>query len=361
MSASNTRIKDYNTVHHLTSRIAHRVYFLGEDERNDLIEMVRRVSQFSGIKLLSWCIMTNHFHLLVYLPQRVEIDEDEVLSRYAILKGSSARRQIESQLSVWRSQGDQGKKRVDEWLARQRERMYDVGEFMKIVKQWLSEEYNRRTSHVGTLWESVYYDRTVEYKESAIAKCAAYIHLNPIRAAVCSEYAEYIWSSYTALSRGDEMALDGMRYIYGMPKADCEYLMAKHKTLMDDLLEDEKRRRAIEIARKRLSGYDVPCDHLTTDAMIAQAEAHCKMVINAGVSLSEGDVTYRKCKEKRENIERDILASIRETPYISIDEIAKRVNTSKSTVYRYIDSMRRRGEVFRSSKAAPWSVLKFSN
>ena len=57
MAASNHRINDYGTVHHLTSRIAHRVYFLKEEERNDFIEIMLRVAEFCGIELIGWCIM----------------------------------------------------------------------------------------------------------------------------------------------------------------------------------------------------------------------------------------------------------------------------------------------------------------
>ena len=77
MSHSNGRVKDYDTVHHLVSRIAHRVYFLKEDERMDFLEMVRRTAEFCGIRLIGWCVLGNHFHLLVYLPQPQVLDESE--------------------------------------------------------------------------------------------------------------------------------------------------------------------------------------------------------------------------------------------------------------------------------------------
>ena len=42
----------------------------------------------------------------------------------------------------WRKKGETGERRVSEWLDAQRRRMYDVGIFMKIVKQWFTTEYN---------------------------------------------------------------------------------------------------------------------------------------------------------------------------------------------------------------------------
>ena len=87
MANSNRRVKTFCTVHHLVSRIAHRVYFLKDDERMDFLEIVRRVAEFTGIQLLGWCVMGNHFHLLAFLPEPQDIDECEVLRRYGILKG----------------------------------------------------------------------------------------------------------------------------------------------------------------------------------------------------------------------------------------------------------------------------------
>ena len=39
------------------SRIAHKVFFMTDEVRNDFIEMIRRAADFCGIKLVSWCIM----------------------------------------------------------------------------------------------------------------------------------------------------------------------------------------------------------------------------------------------------------------------------------------------------------------
>ena len=70
MGFSNFRKREPFTVHHIMNRIAHRVFFLRDEERNDFIEMMRRVAEFTGIQLLGWCVMNNHFHILAYLPER---------------------------------------------------------------------------------------------------------------------------------------------------------------------------------------------------------------------------------------------------------------------------------------------------
>ena len=52
MANSNNRIKEPETVHHLVSRIAHRVYFLKDEECDEFIDMMRRTAEFCGIELI---------------------------------------------------------------------------------------------------------------------------------------------------------------------------------------------------------------------------------------------------------------------------------------------------------------------
>jgi len=65
MAASNHRTKDYNAVRHLTSRIAHKVFFLNDEARNDFLSFVFRMTEFMGLHLLGWCVMTNHFYIIL--------------------------------------------------------------------------------------------------------------------------------------------------------------------------------------------------------------------------------------------------------------------------------------------------------
>ncbi len=243
MSASNHRNKAYNTYHHLGSRIAHRVYFLREDERNEFVDRMFRVAAFTGVELVGWCIMTNHFHIMAYLPRPVELDEEEVLHRYSILKGKDAMHFLVEQFKQWRATPG-SEALVGRELVRLKSMMYSIAWFMKIIKQWTTEEYNRRYSHKGTLWEATYFDRVVDDTLEAKAHALGYVHLNPIRAAASAGYDDYPWSSFTALHRGSVAAIRGMRRVYG-DDASVEAMSESHIALMDDLLEEMKRKRAV--------------------------------------------------------------------------------------------------------------------
>ena len=71
--------------YHLISRVAHRAFYMDEDERTRFVERMRRVAYFSCIEILAYCVMSNHFHVLVYVPAPCELSEEEVLARVQAL------------------------------------------------------------------------------------------------------------------------------------------------------------------------------------------------------------------------------------------------------------------------------------
>lgn len=349
MSNSNGRVKDYETVHHLISRIAHRVYFLKDDERRDFLEIVRRAADFTGIQLLGWCVMGNHFHLLAFLPSPPALDEQEILRRYTVLKGAVSGAAMSKTLAEWHSGGKSGRLRISEWLAAQRKRMYSIGSFMKIVKQWFTEEYNRRNGHKGTLWESTYFDRSVPKSRSDMGKRLAYIHLNPIRAAETDRFDGYVWSSYSAFCKGDDTATAGMRFIYG-EECSCEEIASAHERVLEALLEEEKLRRAEEIARKRAAGYDVPEDPLTREAMIVQEAAHLAEVRKAAVELHEARKVERRRRVNRELRNREALTLLKENPGMEAPLLGERLGVCTSMAYRILHELRNNGLLNRSDQ-----------
>ncbi len=349
MSASSSRNKECETFHHLVSRIAHKVFFLKEDERNDFTERLRRVSIFTGIEPLGWCVMTNHFHILAYLPEPKELDEAEVLRRFEALKGAQARADFEKKLATLRLRRG-GEADVQRELDAVKKRMYSIASFMKILKQWTTEDYNMRHSHTGTLWEAVYKDRTVKEDRDSLATVLAYIHLNPVRAGLCAGFAEYPWSSLTRFAQGDWMAKRGMALVYGEGMMDDE-ILAEHKARMADALEEMKRKWAVEVARRRAAGYIVPDDPLTDEAMVAQAAAHLSEVQKAGTELHE---ERRRGRPRKEGADAKILEELLANPAIGTKELAEKAGISERLAYERLKALKAAGLIEKEGRSGPW-------
>ena len=344
------RNKEYNTVHHLTSRIAHRVFFLKEEERNDFMSLMMRVSSFSGVELIGWCIMNNHFHIYVYLPEPPQMTDEDVLARFKALKGEAERMFTDdgfgTECPTPCASLDEARA---ERVAAIRRRMYSIAEYMRMIKQWFSEDYNRRNAHKGTMWESIYGDHAMFLPEEMdgyedIRDVLAYIHLNPIRAAMTDRFDGYAWSSYAAYRKGDPVAVKAMRFAYAGYDDDAE-IAKVHEERMARLLEGWKRRRAEAIARKAANGYLLPHDALTDEAMVAQAAAHIAEVQRESERLNAERQMADSRRRKKDLICDQILCETKLHPEFTGREIAGVLGVPPRTVYRYIAEMRKVGRM----------------
>ena len=83
--------------YHLISRIANRAFCLTDEERTRFVERLWRVAKFSGIEVLAYCFMSNHFHILVYVPDPRELSDAELLARIRALYSGTALAEIEKE------------------------------------------------------------------------------------------------------------------------------------------------------------------------------------------------------------------------------------------------------------------------
>ena len=89
----------------------------------------------------------------------------------------------------------QAARRVEEIRSRYTRRMHDLSEFMKSLLERFTKWFNRTHSRSGTLWEDRFKSVIVE-SGTAARTIAAYIDLNPVRAGMAKDPADYRWSSY---------------------------------------------------------------------------------------------------------------------------------------------------------------------
>ena len=60
--------------YHVMSRCALQKYLLRDPEVKEMfMKILRRAERFSGVEIANYCVMDNHFHLLVKVPKRQEI------------------------------------------------------------------------------------------------------------------------------------------------------------------------------------------------------------------------------------------------------------------------------------------------
>jgi REP element-mobilizing transposase RayT len=182
-------------MYHCISRVVDRRFVFEQDERERFRAFMRMQENFSGCRILSYCLMSNHIHILLEVPPMPAegITDAELLKRLTAIQTEAFVAVVAKELSDARKAGNAAL--VAEIHARFTYRMHDLSEFMKTVLQRFTRWFNRTHNRTGTLWEERYKSVIVE-SGIAARTMAAYIDLNPVRAGMVSDPAEYRWSSY---------------------------------------------------------------------------------------------------------------------------------------------------------------------
>jgi len=207
------KVSGTGAVYHCVSRTVNREKLLDAVAKEALRKLIWRVADFSGVEVLSYCVMSNHFHVLVAVPARdeaeAEVDERELLRRYRVLYANPSRYQqmrgevLEALLAGGTTEGEAVRRRLVS-------RMHDVSDYMKSLKQRYTLWYNHTYGRVGTLWSERFKSVLVEGDVAALQIVSGYIDLNPVRAGMVSDPKDYRWSSYGEAVGGSAVARKGI-------------------------------------------------------------------------------------------------------------------------------------------------------
>jgi len=227
-------------IYHVVTRVVDRRFVFGSEEKEHLRRLLRMYERFSGCRILSYCLMSNHLHVLLEVPPGCEkggslgLSNEELIHRLGGLYSRNHTRLIEKEIEEARElmagrtpEGEvvpssevakrrKMKKDGEEWLheihARYSYRMHSLSEFFKGMLQRFTCWFNRQRERKGTLWESRF--RSVIVEDGLAARTmAAYIDLNPVRAGMVEDPADYRWSSYGEAvggGRGASLARRGL-------------------------------------------------------------------------------------------------------------------------------------------------------
>ncbi len=222
--------------YHCISRVVNRAFVLGAMEKEAFVRLMRKYEVFCGVRIVTFCIMDNHFHLLLEIPQRPERmpADEELFERVRVLSGGGAVRELRQSLEHLEKQGAREAARtLRESYFR---RMWDVSAFMKALKQRFSIWYNREHQRVGTLWEERYKSVLVEGAGEVLAAMAAYIDLNPVRAGMVADPKDYRWCGYAEALAGKKPAREGLGIVASAlenrPLVRIEAILARYRLLI---------------------------------------------------------------------------------------------------------------------------------
>jgi len=219
------RVIEQNRCYHLVSRLAHRAFFLDEEEKDRAVALMRRVEEFSGVVVLAYAFMSNHFHIFIYVPSAEQIGEGEILRRIRVLYRDASLSQVVATWNRLKTEEQElfkrarpTKKYVSRFEAYKSSflrRMWNSAEFMRTFKQHFTMSFNGRREHSGTMFEGRYHERNHPAERPAMWRTSAYIDINAWEAGIAERPEGYRWCSFAAAVRGDRKARGGYAFMYG--------------------------------------------------------------------------------------------------------------------------------------------------
>jgi putative transposase len=254
---------------HAISRVVDRRFVFLDEEREKFRVFMRMQENFTGCRVLSYCIMSNHFHILLEVPPMPEdgISDAVLLARLSAIFSEAVVAVVAKELADARLIGND--QRVTEIHSRYTYRMHNLSEFMKTLLQRFTRWFNRTHERSGTLWEERFKSVIVE-SGIAARTIAAYIDLNPVRAGMVSDPADYRWSSYGEAVGGGTKG-NGKKAREGLVRACMSHLGVGFEA---DRWKDVSRiyRRAMGLALGRKRGR-AEVDATKVDPALNTAEA----------------------------------------------------------------------------------------
>lgn len=196
--------KNHGYFVHVTSRTVGQSFLFKDKEKRVFVRMMRQWADFSGIGIITHCLMDNHFHMMLWVPARIELDHFGILNR---LEGVWPEVKVQAWEAFYKKQDKCTQEAMDRAVS---ERMADLPEFMRVLKRSFTCWYNLKEGRKGTLWDARYRSVVVEDSPLALMSVAAYIDLNPLRAGLVDDPMTYAWSGYGSAMGGDKKARKGL-------------------------------------------------------------------------------------------------------------------------------------------------------
>jgi REP element-mobilizing transposase RayT len=129
-------------LYHVYNRFARgEGVFADPEEAVEFAELIREVKARDGLRVFAWALLSNHFHLAV------------------------------------------------------RTSAVPLSRTMKFLQGTFSRRFNRRWKRTGPLWQSRYQARFIE-DQDYFDQVMVYVHLNPVRAGLVHDPADYVFSGH---------------------------------------------------------------------------------------------------------------------------------------------------------------------
>jgi putative transposase len=172
--------------------------------RDKFIQLLNHFSQAYFCQLITYCVMGNHYHIVIRFDEATPKSRQELEACAALLYPNH---------EIWR------KGWSDEHWARFNDRLHDMSEFMRNVQQAFTRWYNKQNKTAGTFWRDRFKSVILADGQSVL-DCALYVDLNPVRAGLVTHPEDWEGGAYFMRSIGQDTQLMDLHELMDLPLAE---------------------------------------------------------------------------------------------------------------------------------------------
>ena len=227
--------------------------------------------------------------------------------------------------------------------------MWDLSEFMKVLKQRFTQCYNKKRGRCGTLCESRF--KSVLVQDGYVARVmAAYMDLNPVRAGMVEDPKSYRWCGYGEAVASDRTARKGIAAVLESNEGVMG-LNSKRQTQLErieqyrvvlfeygEVIEPEAQIAQATVSklnhlRKGMSEKQVNRVIANGGKLSRQQMQHCKILyFSDGVVIGSKSFVDGYCKEKRRLFSQKRTSGARKMRHIEESKLYSLRDLQKSPV-----------------------------
>ena len=191
--------------YHCVSRCVRRAYLCGEDElsgqnyehrRGWLEQLLLFACEAFAIKLCSYAIMSNHYHVVLHVRPDLALSwsDYDVVERWHRLYAGTP---VSSRFLANQTLSNEEKLALNPLISLWRERLTNISWLMRVVNERIARRANAEDDCTGSFWEGRFKSQAL-LDDQALLSCMAYVDLNPIRANQATGLKQ---SDYTSVKR----------------------------------------------------------------------------------------------------------------------------------------------------------------
>lgn len=211
--------------YHLVSRCVRQAWLCGKHGQHDfshrktwLLERIEKLASCFALEVHAYAIMSNHFHLVVYLDptEAANWSAEDVADRWLAAcppKASGGQVDI-AMLDFLRDTLVADPARIQKL----REKLSSLSVFMQLLKQPIARRANIEDGCQGHFFEKRFYSGAL-LDEQAVLAAMAYVDLNPIRAKLAQTLEDSKQTSIAERLRTGEFDLSLMPVVSGLKRS----------------------------------------------------------------------------------------------------------------------------------------------